>query len=167
MFPSAPSLRVAIPSVPVYSSIHIKFAIYWHIPSLCHRSYRTMETSIAKRPRREHVLWALNKQKGEEHVTLPNFVHKFNFRNQDSAYSAFSVLIENSQIESRRSERLQEAFKEFRENSEAVFWSELESMVDTLLSSRKSGIIARAAGLRQAAQDYDSHFGDIGWTKRK
>ncbi|KAF8944282.1 hypothetical protein BGZ47_004423 [Haplosporangium gracile] len=39
-----------------------------------------------------------------------------------------------------------------------MFWSEVESKVDTALSSRKSGMITRAAGLRQAAQDYDSHF---------
>ena len=126
-----------------------------------------METSTAKRPLRGHVLWALNKQKGEEHVTLPNFVRKFGYTNQDSAYSAYSVLIGNSQMESRRKERLQKAFKEFRDNSEAMFWSEVESMVDTTLSSRKSGMITRAAGLRQAAQDYDSHFGETDHTKQK
>lgn len=130
-------------------------------PFPCGRSYHTMEIATAKGPLREHVLWALNKQKGEEHVTLPNFVHKFGYTNKDSASLAYSVLIENSQVEIRRSERLQEAFKEFRLNSEEMFWSEVESRVDTALSSRKSGMITRAAGLRQAAQDYDSHFEDI------
>ncbi|KAG0273083.1 hypothetical protein BGZ95_011113 [Linnemannia exigua] len=119
-----------------------------------------MERATAKGPLREHVLWALNKQKGEEHVTLPNFVHKFGYTNKDSASLAYFVLIENSQVEVRRSERLQDAFKEFKLNSEEMFWSEVESKVDTALSSRKSGMITRAAGLRQAAQDYDSHFED-------
>lgn len=91
---------------------------------------------------------------------LPNFVHKFGYMNKDSASLAYSVLIESSQVEFRWLERLQEAFKEFRLNSEEMFWSEVESKVDTALLSRKSGMITRAAGLQQAVQDYDSHFED-------
>lgn len=84
-------------------------------------------------------------------MTPPNFVHWFGYTNKDSVYSAYSVLIKNSQIESRRSERHWKVFKEFRDNSEGAFGSEVESMVDTALSSRKSGMIISAAGLPQAA----------------
>ncbi|KAF9143021.1 hypothetical protein BGZ80_008153, partial [Entomortierella chlamydospora] len=44
------------------------------------------------------------------------------------------------------------------ENSSELFWSELQSKVDTIISSRKAGIITRAAGLEQAANDYKNHL---------
>lgn len=121
-----------------------------------------METQTAKVLLREHVLWAMTKQKGKEHVTLANFVHKFGYTNQNSANSAYLALVENSQIESRRSERLLDAFREFTDNSSELFWSEIESKIDTVLSSRKSGVITRAADLGQVVQDYNSRFGDTG-----
>ncbi|KAG0229625.1 hypothetical protein BGW41_002926 [Actinomortierella wolfii] len=108
----------------------------------------------------KHVQWALRKKKGEEHVTLPNFVRKFGFTNRESAYSAYGVLINDSQIDAQRSKRLQDAFNTFKSNAETLFWSAIESRIDTTLTSRKAGMITRAAGIQQAALDYDNLFGD-------
>ncbi|KAF9099323.1 hypothetical protein BGX27_000621 [Mortierella sp. AM989] len=61
--------------------------------------------------------------------------------------------IRTSRITTRSQVRAQR-----NDNSEELFWSEVESRVDTIVSSRKSGMITRAAGLRQAAQDYENKF---------
>lgn len=37
--------------------------------------------------------------------------------------------------------------------------------LDTTLTSREAGMITRAVGIRQAALDYESHFGDVGHKK--
>ncbi|KAF9196616.1 hypothetical protein BGZ50_009131 [Haplosporangium sp. Z 11] len=124
-----------------------------------------MEISATKSLLQKRVLWALNRKIREEHVSLSNFVHKFSYINRDSAYSAYTALIEDSQIGSRRSKRLEVAFKKFRDNSEAMFWSEMESKLDSTLTSRKAEMITRAVGIRQAALDYDSLFGDMDHTK--
>ena len=119
-----------------------------------------MENSEKTCVGQKHVQWALKKKIGEEHVTLPNFVRKFGYTNRESAYSAYRALIDDSQIDTRRSKRLREAFKGFKDNAEVMFWSAMESRLDTTLTSRKAGMVTRAAGIRQAALDYDSHFGD-------
>lgn len=87
----------------------------------------------------------------------PNFVRKFGYTNRESAYS---VLIENSQIDTRWLKRLRDAFKKFKDNAETMFWSAM-ARLDTTLTSRKAGMIARAIGIQQAALDYDGHFRDL------
>ncbi|KAF9966720.1 hypothetical protein BGZ70_001501 [Mortierella alpina] len=79
-----------------------------------------------------------------------NRATKFGFTNKKSAYKAYESPIKDSQIDARRSKRLQQAFKEFRESSAKLFWSEIDTMVDTTLSARKEAKLTRAAELLQA-----------------
>ncbi|KAF9898348.1 hypothetical protein BX616_004153 [Lobosporangium transversale] len=114
-----------------------------------------------RRSKQDQVSWALLKDQGVEHVTFPNFVHKFGFTNSRSAVSAYSALLRETQINEERRKRLNEEFKDFQTNSAELFWSELDSKVDTILSSRKAGIMTRAVGLKQASYDFNRRFEDM------
>ncbi|KAF9542837.1 hypothetical protein EC957_001490 [Mortierella hygrophila] len=107
----------------------------------------------------------MKRKAGEEHVTLRNFVRKFGYTNRESAYSAYDTLIKDSQIEARRSKRLRDAFNTFKGNAEKLFWSSMESRVDTTLTSRKAGMVTRAVGIRQATLDYERFFEDVNLTE--
>ncbi|KAG0246217.1 hypothetical protein BG011_002509, partial [Mortierella polycephala] len=96
----------------------------------------------SSRAKPDHIAWAVDNEKGKEHVAFQTFVRKFGYTDRSSAVSSYTLLLEASQIERQRSKRLVEDFTEFQDNSSALFWSEAGS-----------GKITRAAGLKQADDD--------------
>ncbi|KAF9115765.1 hypothetical protein BGX27_006547 [Mortierella sp. AM989] len=117
-----------------------------------------MEQSSKPAVPKPHISWALAKTKGQEHVCVPNFVRKFRFTDKESAYSAYSILIQASQISNKRVARLQQAFTNFKLNRERRFWALKNSEEDTVVSAKESAIITRAVGLKQAKFEYNQHI---------
>ncbi|KAF9341595.1 hypothetical protein BGZ91_005998 [Linnemannia elongata] len=118
-----------------------------------------MEIPVSSRAKPDHIAWALDKKKGEEHVTFQTFVKKFGYTDRTSAVASYTLLLQASQIERQRSKRLVEGFTEFQDNSSELFWSEVESKVDTIVTARRAGTITRAAGLKQIADDFGNYLG--------
>jgi hypothetical protein len=103
----------------------------------------------------------LIKKKGEEHVTFQTFIRKLGYTDRNSAVSSYTLQLQASQIERQRSKRLVGDFTEFQNNSSELFWSEAVSKVDSIITARQAGAITRAAGLKQAADDFENYLGNF------
>ncbi|KAF9435902.1 hypothetical protein BGZ76_005269 [Entomortierella beljakovae] len=83
----------------------------------------------------------MEKSEGMEHVSLENFVNKFEFSHQESATDAYQRLISYHSIRESRKQRLQEAFENFRQRHEERFWAKLEVTVNSeVVANHKYGI---------------------------
>ncbi|KAF9991380.1 hypothetical protein BGZ79_004597, partial [Entomortierella chlamydospora] len=118
------------------------------------------QTSYSDVPR-PYLSWALAKKKGQEHVSLPNFVRRFQYTDKESAYSGYATFIQSSHIDNKRRVRLEKAYTDFKLNREREFWVTRNSYVDTVVSAKEAAIVTRGVGLKQTKFDYNQYLSNL------
>ncbi|KAF9086019.1 hypothetical protein BGX29_001651 [Mortierella sp. GBA35] len=109
-----------------------------------------------------HIVWALDKVLGKEHVSFANFVRRFDLSDEESATRAFELLLESPNIRSHRREKMKKAFKDFQDNNRSKFWAERALQVNTEVAVNRAGIVMQDAGVIRAKMACEQFFSSSG-----
>jgi len=70
-----------------------------------------------------HFEWLSDRVKNRKSVTMPQFVNRFAFTNENDAHQAFSALLSSTEISREKQKRLEMEYGVWRRNHEKKFWS--------------------------------------------
>ncbi|KAF9345756.1 hypothetical protein BGX34_004508, partial [Mortierella sp. NVP85] len=115
-----------------------------------------------------HLAWATDKKPKKEHVSFPNFVRKFDITDRKTASEAFSSLISSIHLRQTRRNKLQAAYKTFRERHEDTFWerraltvADKRLVTTSATIAKETAVIAQKASIKETVSGFKRYRADL------
>ncbi|KAG0228578.1 hypothetical protein BGX31_006548 [Mortierella sp. GBA43] len=85
-----------------------------------------------------HLEWLSDRFKNGKSVTMPQFVNRFAFTNENDAHQAFSALLSSTRISRVKRKRLDTEYGVWRRNHGKKFWSSMSASTQIKISMDKA-----------------------------
>ncbi|KAF9090320.1 hypothetical protein BGX27_002291 [Mortierella sp. AM989] len=115
-----------------------------------------------------YLAWANDKKPKKEHVSLPNFVSKFDITDKESANESFLSLISSKRLRKARRNKLQNAFEIFRKRHEKIFWerralgvADKRLLTNSATVAEETAVIARNASIKETISGFERYQSNL------